>query len=189
MQSFSPARVPRGAAPQAADEDREAELPVLDADLRAAQEALAKEDAQADEAELERQARLQVVRDYIETCGAPEEKDQTWVVETFWKRLQEQEDDTRGQGLPGNALNTWADVIQDPEDQGEVHVYTVKTDAEGKGRITRHVKFDSGDGEDRSQLTPERAKAAKAYARQSASAETGQEKPAHKKDGRHDDEA
>lgn len=116
------------------------------------------------------EARMQVVRDYIETCGAPEEKDQDQVAETFWKRIQEEDDDRRGEGLPGNALTTRAVVVRDPENEGETHVYTVKTDAEGKGRITRHVSMDSGDGEDRSGLTPDRARARKAYERRLADA-------------------
>ncbi|BBD09910.1 hypothetical protein [Desulfovibrio ferrophilus] len=121
----------------------------------------------------EHEARMTVIRDYIETYGAPEEKEQDRVADTFLKRLQEQEDDKRKQGLPGNALQTWANIIQDPEDEGKVHVYAVKTDGEGKAKITRHMEFDSGDGEDRSQLTAERARARKAYEERMADGKAG----------------
>lgn len=130
------------------------------------------EAAEAAVREAEAKARMQVIRDYIETYGAPEEKDDEYASKNFLKRLQEEDDEKRKQGLPGSALKTWGDVIQDPEDEGEVHVYTVKTNEKGEGKITRHVKFDSGDGEDRSQLTAERARANRAYARGVAGTDT-----------------
>ncbi|WP_028588596.1 hypothetical protein [Desulfocurvus vexinensis] len=121
------------------------------------------EDANAARAALEREARLQTIRDYIETCGAPEEKDQTGSPdETFWDYLQRQEDPKTRQGLPLLANQTWGMAIQDPDDQGSVHVFTVKTDKRGKAKITRHMEFDSGDGQDRSKLTRRRAEDATA---------------------------
>lgn len=121
------------------------------------------EETDAAWAALEREARLQVIRDYIETCGAPEEKDQTGSPdETFWDYLQRQEDPKTRQGLPLLANQTWGMAIQDPDDQGTVHVFTVKTDKQGKAKITRHMEFDSGDGQDRSKLTRLRAEDATA---------------------------
>lgn len=114
-------------------------------------------------AALEREARLQAIRDYIETCGAPEEKDQSGAPdETFWDYLQRQDDPKTRQGTPLLANQTWAVTVQDPDDPGTVHNFTVKTDAQGKARITRHMEFDSGDGEDRSKLTRRRAEDATA---------------------------
>jgi len=121
------------------------------------------EDADAAQAALEREARLQAIRDYIETCGAPEEKDQTGSPdETFWDYLQRQDDPKTRQGLPLLANQTWGMAIQDPDDQGSVHVFTVKTDKQGKAKITRHMEFNSGDGQDRSKLTRRRAEDATA---------------------------
>lgn len=134
---------------------------------REAEKLAAEEEAER----LEHEARMQVIRDYIETAGAPEEKEQDAAEQTFWEKLQEQ-DEKRRQGLPGLANRTWGMTIHDPDDQGKVHVYTVKTNAKGEAKITRHVQFDSGDGEDRAQLTRERAKAAKAYTQHSTASRT-----------------
>ena len=147
------------------------------------------EEREREKAEAVHDGQMQVVRDYIETYGAPEEKEDEYAQLTFLQMMQQQqeEDDRRGQGLPGNALKTWADVVQDPEDEGEVHVYTVKTDIKGKAKVTRHVQFDSGDGEDRSQLTPERAKAKAAQEKQAVRGEAAKDGKAHA--GEDDDEA
>lgn len=146
-----------------------------EADAFAAQVQAAKtdEEREREQADAVHAQHMQVVRDYIETCGAPEEKDQVRVEETFLQMLQRKEDEEqRGVGIPGNALKIWAEVIQDPDDEGAVHVYTMKTDAQGKAKVTRHMEFNSGDGEDRSQLTPERARARKIYEKQMAGGET-----------------
>ena len=139
------------------------------------------EEREREAAEARHDDQMQVVRDYIETYGAPEEKEDEYAQLTFLQMMQQQqeEDDRRGLGLPGNALKTWADVVQDPEDEGAVHVYTVKTDIKGEAKITRHVQFDSGDGEDRSQLTPERAKAKATQEKHAARGETAKDGKAH----------
>lgn len=104
------------------------------------------------------------IRKYVRTYGAPEEEDQQHVAEEFLMPLGEEEEERKA-GLNPRALTTEAIIIRDPNDPGQTHVYTMKTDVHGKGKITRKTSFDSGDGEDRSQLTPERAKANKAYER------------------------
>ncbi len=136
--------------------------------------------AEQEEAERQaREARMQYIRDYIETAGAPEEKDQDAADELFWDKLQKL-DDKPNQGLPLLANRTWANVLQDPDDQGKVHVYTIKTNAKAEAKITRHVQFDSGDGQDRAQLTRQRAQAAKAYAHHSTASRSRDERLSEK---------
>jgi len=112
------------------------------------------------EAAAKRQASLDYLAKWIASGGAPEELEQQRVV-------TEEELDKDGDGvpdalqhaLPENALKTASSTIADPEDQGKVHVVVTKIDAQGKPKITRTITLDNGDGQDRSELTPERAEA------------------------------
>jgi hypothetical protein len=112
------------------------------------------------EAEAKRQASLDYLAKWIASGGAPEELERDRVV-------TEEEQDKDGDGvpdvlqhaLPENALETLSQSIADPEDEGKVHVVVTKVDAEGKPKITRTITLDNGDGQDRSELTPERAEA------------------------------
>lgn len=106
-----------------------------------------------------RQASLEYLGKWIASGGAPEELDRDRVI-------TEEKLDKDGDGVPDvlqhapeNALETVGSTLADPEDQGKVHVVVTKIDAEGKPKITRTITMDNGDGQDRSELTPERAEA------------------------------
>ncbi|NJB68280.1 hypothetical protein GGQ74_001953 [Desulfobaculum xiamenense] len=125
-----------------------------------------RERSEAEAAALPKQG-IDYVREYVRSKGAPEELERDRAEESFLEYLQREGEDPK-KHLPGLAHETLAMAVQDPEDEGKVHVYATKIDAKGNGKITRSMSFDSGDGEDRSQLTPARRRAMKAYAEAAA---------------------
>ncbi len=128
---------------------------LADADAEQAGENL---DEEAQKAAAARQAALEYLNKWIVSGGAPEELERDRVASQ--KMVDEDGDgvpDFLQGAVPENALETFSQTIADPEDEGEIHVAVTKIDAEGKPKVTRIMRFDNGDGENRGELTPERA--------------------------------
>lgn len=128
---------------------------------REEEKARKEQEAKEQAAKLE-QTKMDFIAKYVQSFGAPEELDRE--KQAFKDRLHENgEDPNKSDHMNALAFETLTEAVQDPNDEGKITVYATKVDGNGKGKISRAMTFDSGDGEDRSQLTPERRRAAKMY--------------------------
>ncbi|GAB6177251.1 hypothetical protein JCM16814_21420 [Desulfobaculum senezii] len=128
---------------------------------REAEKVRKEQEAKEQAAKLE-QSKMDFIAKYVKSFGAPEELDRD--KQSFKDRLRGNgEDPDKSEHMNALAFETLSEAVQDPNDEGKITVYATKVDGEGNGKISRAMEFDSGDGEDRSQLTPERRRAAKMY--------------------------
>ena len=101
-------------------------------------------DKKAAEAEMQRKSALAYIALYIETYGAPEEKEQQRVPEEPNPEDETEEERARRRKDADNIINTIGETVQDPDDPDKVHVLVKKIDAEGKAKYTRNVTVDNG---------------------------------------------
>jgi len=114
-------------------------------------------DEAAQKAAAARQAALEYLQKWIVTGGAPEDLDRERVVTEDGDKDGDGIPDFLQRSAPEHALEIMSQTIADPENEGKIHVAVTKIDAEGKPKSTRIMSFDNGDGENRGELTPERA--------------------------------
>lgn len=133
---------------------------------KANEEQKAQEEAQA-HLSASQKSGIDYVKEYIKSYGSPEDLDHN--PNAFMDTtLKDGIDPNKSRYIHPLAFQNIVQITQDPNDEGKFTVTTTSVDGSGHGKVSSVAKFDSGDGEDRSQLTPARKKAAKAYQKAAA---------------------